>query len=132
MMSMTSIKKIPDRFVSVALLVVGASLISFSAVFVKLAEVGPTIAGFYRFLFGGLILSAIVLLRGNELWKGFRPFLTAAVCGLFLALDTTLWHRSIHAVGPGLATILANFQVFFLAGFGVLVLRERLTWRLMV
>ncbi len=132
MMSMTSIRKIPDRFIGVILLVVGASLISFSAVFVKLAEVGPTIAGFYRLLFGGFILVTIVLLRGNELWKGFRPFLTAGVCGLFLALDTTLWHRSIHSVGPGLATILANFQVFFLAGFGVLVLRERLTWRLMV
>ncbi len=132
MMNVISVRKISDRFVGVTLLVVGAILISFSAVFVKLTEVGPTMAGFYRFLFGGFILVAIVLLRGDELWKGFRLFLTAAVCGLFLALDTTLWHRSIHSVGPGLATILANFQVFFLAAFGILVLRESPTWKVMV
>ncbi len=28
-----------------------------------------------------------------------------------------------------MATLLANFQVFFLAGFGILVLGERLSWR---
>jgi drug/metabolite transporter (DMT)-like permease len=47
-------------------------------------------------------------------------------------LDLTFWHQSIHYVGPGLATILANFQVFFMAAVGVLFLRERLSWRLVV
>jgi drug/metabolite transporter (DMT)-like permease len=41
-----------------------------------------------------------------------------------------MWHRSILYVGVGLATLLGNFQVFVLAGYGALVLGERGGWRL--
>jgi drug/metabolite transporter (DMT)-like permease len=37
-----------------------------------------------------------------------------------------LWHRSIRDVGPGLATLLGNFQVFVMALAGVFLYRERL------
>lgn len=107
-------------------------MISFSAVFVKLAHVGPTAAGFYRGLFGGVILTAIVIIRRESFNKGRRLFLMCAACGLLFALDLTCWHRSVHYVGPGLSTILANFEVFFLAAIGVLVFHEKLTWRLTV
>ena len=39
----------------------GAVLISFSAVFVKLAHVSPTMAGFYRTFFGGIMLLIILV-----------------------------------------------------------------------
>jgi len=110
-------------------LVVGATLISFSPVFVKIADVGPTTAGFYRTLFGGAVLLAVVLARGDRLWVGVRPFALAALCGFLFAADLSLWHRSINHIGPGLATIAGNFQVFFLAAFGILVLREKTDWR---
>ncbi len=111
------------------LLVVGATIISFSPVFVKIAAVGPTAAGFYRTLFGGVTLLAIVLARGERLWAGYRPFALAAACGLLFAADLSLWHRAIHYIGPGLATIAGNFQVFFLAAFGIAVLHEKADWR---
>jgi len=38
----------------------------------------------------------------------------------------------VYVVGPGFATVLANFQVFIVAAFGVIVLKERLSWRLAV
>src|SRR3546814_2823639 len=41
------------------------------------------------------------------------------------AADLWLWHRSILLVGPGLATLLGNAQVFFMALAGVLLFRER-------
>ena len=108
-----------------AQLLAGAVMISFSAVFVKLASVGPTMSGFYRTLWGGLILAAWVLAKGGSL----RPPAGAAkwigLSGLFFALDLSFWHRSVFGVGPGLSTILANFQVFCLAGWGALVLGER-------
>lgn len=107
----------------------GAAMISFSAVFVKLAHVGPTMAGFYRMFFGGLMLSAVLIICKKPLFKVNRSTLLLLVCGLFFALDLTLWHRSIHYVGPGLATLLSNFQVFFLAFFGIAALGERLTWK---
>jgi hypothetical protein len=45
------------------------------------------------------------------------------------ALDLFFFHRSILFVGPGLATLLANFQVFILALAGVVLLGERLNWQ---
>lgn len=104
-------------------------LISFSPVFVKLADVGPTIAGFYRNLIGGIFLLIIVISKRDRIWAGRKPFLYALICGVAFAADLTCWHRSIHYVGPGMATLLGNFQVFFLAAFGIVVLRERFDWR---
>ncbi|HET7395978.1 MAG TPA: DMT family transporter [Gammaproteobacteria bacterium] len=108
-------------------LVLGAVMISFSAVFVKLVTVPPTTSAFYRMLFGGLILLGVLL------WRRERPRLNSAafglvfLAGLFFAADLALWHRSILHVGPGIATLLANFQVFILAVTGVLLFREHLT-----
>jgi drug/metabolite transporter (DMT)-like permease len=110
----------------------GALLLSFAPVFVQLARVGPTAAGFYRMLVGGLLLLALGLGRRERLWVGGRAFAFAAAAGLAFTFDLIFWHRSIHLVGPGLATILANFQVFILAGFGIVMLRERPGWRLAV
>ncbi|MCP4583480.1 MAG: DMT family transporter [candidate division Zixibacteria bacterium] len=108
-------------------LVFGAILISFSPVFVKLAHVGPTIAGVYRMLFGGIVLAIIAIIRRDKFWSGRKPFLWTCLIGLIFALDLTAWHRCIHYIGPGLSTLLGNFQVFILTGFGVLVLKEKLT-----
>jgi len=111
---------------------IGASMISLSGVYVKLAHVSPTIAGVYRTLIGGLLLLAIAGIRRERLWKSPRYFILQLACGLIFALDLILFHRSIHYVGPGLATILANFQVFFLAMIGVWVLGEKAGLRLVV
>jgi drug/metabolite transporter (DMT)-like permease len=110
----------------------GAVCISFAAVFVKLVPVGPTAAAFYRMLFGGVALLVILVARRRRLRLSAAAFGLAAACGLFFALDLAFWHQCIRYVGPGLATILANFQVFFMAAVGVLFLRERLSWRLVV
>lgn len=108
-------------------LIIGAVLISFSAVFVKLVSVPPTASGFYRVFFGGLILLGVMLFRRESLWLRPRAFGLLSLAAFFFALDLFLWHRSILYVGPGVATLLANFQVFVLAGVGVLFLKERLT-----
>lgn len=113
-------------------LLAGATLISFSPVFVKLAGVGPTMAGFYRAAFGGVFLLIVVVARGETLWRGRWPFLMACLAALLFAADLSFWHRSIHYIGPGLATIMGNFQVFFLAAIGVLVFKEKVDWKYLV
>lgn len=113
-------------------IVAGSVLISFSAVFVKLAHVGPTASGFYRNVFGAFALFLIVAARRDRVLKGMRRLRWALIAGLFFAADIFFWHRSILYVGPGLATILGNFQVFFMTGVGVFVFRERTTWRFLV
>ncbi len=122
----------PQRTLGTLQLTAGATMISFSAVFVKLAHVEPTMAGFYRTLFGGLILLPVVWFRGERLYDGPQNLLMILLCSLFFALDLTFWHRSIHYVGPGLSTLLANFQVFFLAAFGIIALREKPSLKLLI
>ena len=106
------------KITGVLMVLAGAVLISFSAVFVKWAHVSATMAGFYRNLFGGLVLVLVVVLRKERIWRGSAYFGMAVMAGLFFAVDLFVWHQSIHFIGPGLATILANFQVFFLAFLG--------------
>jgi drug/metabolite transporter (DMT)-like permease len=110
----------------------GAALISFSAVFVRIGDVGSSAAGFYRMLFGGAILFTLAICRREKLWLGRVPTLFMLVCGALFSIDLWFWHHSIHLIGPGLATLLGNFQVFFMAAFGVLLHGERLGWRLAV
>jgi len=110
----------------------GATAISFSAVFVKVAHVGPSVSGLYRMLFGGLFLLSASFLKRERMIPSSRSIFLCGVCGLFFALDLWFWHRSIHYIGPGLATLLANFQVFFLAVVGITVFGEKPSWRFVV
>ena len=104
----------------------GAGMLSLSSVFVKLASVGPAVAGFYRMLVGGAILLLLTLIKREALWKGWRSFGLACLAGVLFAFDLSLWHRSIEYVGPGLATVLGNCQVFFLTLFGLIFLGEKI------
>ena len=61
-----------------------------------------------------------------------RPFSWALLAAVLFAADIWFWHRSIIYVGPGLATIMGNFQVFILATTGLLVFGERANWRFYV
>ena len=107
----------------------GAIMISFSAVWVKLAHVPPTVSAFYRVFFGGIFLLVILLVRREKLWRGWHCLRLSLLTAIFFALDLYTWHRSIAYVGPGLATILGNFEVFLVPAVGVLLFGERLNLR---
>lgn len=109
-------------------MIVGAAAISTTSLFVKLAHVGPTVSAFYRMAFGGaMLLSGLLALRR---WRPVRSSDLAwlTVPAIAFALDLMLWHRSILYIGPGLATLLGNFQVFLMALAGFVLYRERLGW----
>jgi drug/metabolite transporter (DMT)-like permease len=108
---------------------IGATMISFSAVWVKLAHVPPTVSAFYRVFFGGIFLLALLVLRRKKCWLGGRSLGLSLTTGLFFALDLYCWHRCIVHVGPGLATILGNFEVFLVPAAGLVLYGERLSLR---
>ncbi len=108
-------------------LLIGSVCISFSPIFIKFAAISPDSAGFYRMLFAGISLLVLMLLRGETLKMARRPQLLLSLCGVFLAVDFMCWHRSIDLVGPGLSTLLANFQVFFTALLSWLLFKQRIT-----
>ena len=91
-------------------LYVGAILISFSPVWVKI---------------GGVALSLYLLATRRPLELGRRARWLLGLAAVFWALDLWFWHRSINYIGPGLSTLLANFQVFFMMFAGVLLLGQR-------
>lgn len=107
----------------------GAALISTTSIFVRYAHVAPTVSAFYRLAFGGAMLTVLLILRGQ--WRGFgwRDAYWLVVPALAFAADLIMWHRSIHYIGPGLATLIGNFQVFVMALAGVVFYGEKLGWR---
>ena len=107
----------------------GAFIISFSAVWVALTDVPSTASAFYRVFFGAIFLLVAALATGEFRHYRNLPVTAYAGCGLAFALDLYFWHNSIRFIGPGLATILGNFQVFLMALCGVLFFKERLTFR---
>jgi len=105
----------------------GSVCISFAPIFIRLANVSPDSAGFYRMLFAGIALSLLLRLKRERFAFPRRTLLLLVGSGLFLSVDFMCWHRSIHYVGPGFSTLLGNFQVFFTALLGTLLFREKLS-----
>jgi drug/metabolite transporter (DMT)-like permease len=102
----------------------GAALISLSPVWVKLVSVSPTTSGVYRTLFGGVALLIYLLLTRQSLRLSRPVWAMLLAASVFFALDLWFWHRSINYIGPGLSTLLANFQVFFMMLAGVILYRQ--------
>ncbi|MCD4744221.1 MAG: DMT family transporter [Desulfobacteraceae bacterium] len=107
-------------------LFIGAFLISFSGVWVKLSEVSPTSSAFYRVLFGGIILLIPTMLNKELKWHGFYHLACLFFCAFIFALDLFFYHSTIEYIGPGLGTILPNFQIIILTGAGMFVFKEKL------
>ncbi len=110
----------------VLLALVGSACISSSAVLVSLADQPPGTTGFYRC---ALALPGLALLSGAEGRRLGRRSpnrrVAAALAGAFLGFDLVLWAHAIYDVGAGVATVLGNLQVVFVAALAWLVMRER-------
>ncbi|UCD64202.1 MAG: DMT family transporter [Candidatus Zixiibacteriota bacterium] len=116
---------------AVLVLSFGALCISFAAIFVKLLGqdmLGPTAIGFWRTAIGALILFAWVIARGDSLKMPPSILVFSVAAGFLFFLDLFFWHRSIIYAGAGMATILANTQVFFVSAVGFFLFRERLSF----
>ncbi len=92
----------------------GAFLISFSPVFVNLVTLEPTVSGFYRMAIGSIALLIAFILKTRE--SPFKKSISIYIIlgAVFFSLDLWFWHRSITYIGPGLSTLLANFQILIL------------------
>jgi drug/metabolite transporter (DMT)-like permease len=110
--------------------ILGAVCISFAAIFVKAIsqeQMGPTAIAFWRTLFGSGILFLLAAIRREPFRLPLPAFSWALLSGFLFAVDLFFWHRSIVYSGAGMATILANTQVFATAALGFLFFKERPT-----
>lgn len=110
----------------------GAVLISFAGIFVALSGVATGPAAFYRLAIGGVTLLGFALLRRERLRLDPRFAVYVLLAGVSFAADVVIWQLSIYRVGPGIATLLPNFQVVLMTLAGWLIWRERLTPRIAV
>jgi drug/metabolite transporter (DMT)-like permease len=108
------------------LAVLGAACISASAILVKLAGTGTATTAFFRCFLALPVLVALAVAEQRR--HGPRRAAArggAVLAGLFLAVDLVLWNHAIAEVGAGIATVLGNLQVLFVALTAWVLLRER-------
>ena len=106
--------------------VLGALVIAFSAILVRVAEVAPSTAAFFRCAYALPVLGLLAWIERRR--YGARPLRERAlawVAGVMFAADLTFWHHSIEAVGAGLATVLGNIQVVLVGVLAWVALGER-------
>jgi drug/metabolite transporter (DMT)-like permease len=108
-----------------ALGLAAAILISSSAILVRLADVSASTAAFFRPLYALPVLALLYVAtrHGDTRSRGER--LACYAAGALMGTSFTLWNYSIQYVGAGLATLLGNTQVIFVALITWLVFRDR-------
>jgi len=92
---------------------------------VRLADVGPVAAGFWRLALAVPFLAflAVRQSRGRRL-PGWAMVAAVAVGGLFFAADLAAWHEGIVRTKLANATLFGNFASFLFAVYGFVLLRR--------
>ena len=111
-------------------LLLGAMLISFSAIFVKASELGPVATGFYRMF---LALPVFAVWMGHEasgrplryLPRRWGDWWMFALCGLFLAADLGIWNWSARLTSAANATLLGTMAPIYVTLVGFLFFGQR-------
>jgi len=113
------------RFAFPALLI-GSTALAFGPWLVRLADVGPVAAGFWRLGLALPFLFVIAGLTGQAVhWPGRRLAAIAAVAGFFFAADLAAWHAGIHLTKLGNATLFGNTSSLIFAAWGLWLARQR-------
>lgn len=110
-------------------LITGTICIAFAPILVKLSSLSPSQVGFYRCFIAFFALLPFIKVDWQYIsWpKRYKLFSLAFLGGMAFSLDLFSWHIGIHKIGAGMATILANTQVFFAAIIGYFFLKEKLS-----
>lgn len=103
----------------------GVVLISFSGVWVRLADVEPVRSAFLRNAYALPVLVALAwwMRRGQRSGPVLMP--VAAGAGVLLGIDLISYHAGIGIVGAGLGTLLPNLQVVVVGILALVLFDER-------
>src|SRR5919106_3070174 len=112
---------------ALAALLVGATCIALSPIFVRVSEAGPTATAFWRVALAVPLLWAFYLRRKatTRRYSGQWPLLLAA--GFAFAGDLAFWHTSIKLTSVANSTLLANLASIFVTLAAWIFLRQRPT-----
>src|ERR1700704_375435 len=105
-------------------LLLGASCIALSPIFVRLSEAGPTATAFWRVALAVPFLWFVYLLKARSHASYSGKWLLLAVAGLAFAGDLAFWHTSIKLTSVANSTLLANLASIFVTLAAWLFLRQ--------
>lgn len=107
-------------------MIAGAVCIGFSAIFVRLSDVGPVASGFWRLAIAAPVLLSAAWLRARRVGVPLAgPTRGSLALGLFFAGDLGCWHWGIHWTSVANASLLAGFSVVFVGIWAWIVWNQR-------
>lgn len=120
-----------EKAIAVSLTIIGAGLLGFSPIFVRLSTIDPLSTGFFRFFLAFPFLFSWMLFDHNQDIQSKAPrtkreYFLLISAGVFLALDIAFWHWSLQKTSVANATLLNNLTSIFVATISWLVLRVKL------
>jgi len=121
----------PDR-VAYAGLIFATLLFSFTAVFIRLSEVGPAATGFWRFLITVpfMLLWIALASRRNQvrvLLANRREYLWMLFSALMLTLNVLTWQSAVLMTSIANAVLISNLHPIVVAFGAYFLFRERIT-----
>ncbi len=108
-------------------LLLGATCIALSPIFVRLSEAGPTATAFWRTALALPALWPLCMAERRAAGRSPPPRLLLAAAGLAFAGDLAFWHASIGLTSVANSTLLANLASLFVTLAAWLFLRQRPT-----
>src|ERR1700761_605536 len=105
-------------------LAIGIICISFSPIFVKLADASPISCAFYRIFFSWLCLLPYCLYKGNLKMAG-KEVLLALLGGLIFASDIAVWNLSLKMISATVSTLLAHLAPVWVGLLSYLLFRKK-------
>lgn len=108
-----------------AALLLGNAALAFGPWLVRLSDVGPVAAGFWRLALALPFLWLISRLAGQPIRRpSFAFLLLIGFAAIFFAADLAAWHSGIHLTKLGNATLFGNFASFAFAAYGLWLVRR--------
>ena len=106
--------------------VAGGLTIAFSGIIVRVADVEPETAAFFRCLYALPFLAPLAWWERRQFGPRVRSQRVLAwIAGLVFGAELIFWHHSIAAVGAGLGTVLANTQLIIVGLAAWMILGEK-------
>lgn len=108
-----------------AALLLGNVALAFGPWLVRLSQVGPAAAGFWRLALALPFLWLLArVMRQPVRWPAGALAATIAVAAFFFAADLAAWHAGIHLTKLGNATLFGNVASFAFAAWGLWIARR--------
>jgi drug/metabolite transporter (DMT)-like permease len=106
-------------------LIVGNAALAFGPWLVRLTDVGPVAAGFWRLALALPFLWLIAIgVKQRPHWPSRALIGALLLAAFFFAADLAAWHTGIHLTKLGNATLFGNISSFAFAAWGLWLVRR--------